>query len=335
MASTLLDTYPDRDVATILAHPPTNRPFAVVADADELIREVVYRARRGNDPLLLSLVRAGWARLFATDRVGEEVERNLPKVAGRNRSAALETWRAEYFPLIRWVSMPDRSAAGFDVGEESLRTRMSMVMERHDADAPTAELALMCAPCFVITGNSKHLHVAGFGDGATRDAIVAAGHKADLELTGLRAVSLAELSGEALWGVGRRAFRLAADSPLLGALMVAGVVFLAQMANERRDQVRAAGRRVGAVSFEFVEELLNHHRGLVAALAPSLVLALEQPTKPIQVAGRLARAPAPRPAEAIAAGLELDRDGVLEALRSHQAFSFWPGRGWTLGRHFT
>jgi hypothetical protein len=334
MPSTLLETYPDRDVAAILARPPTSRPFTVVADADELIREVVYRVRRGNDPLLLSLAGLGWARLFATDRVGEEVERNLPKHAGRDQSAALEAWRAEYLPLIRWVSMPDRSEVGFAVGEDPLQARMSLVMERHDADAPTAELALMCAPCFVITRNGKHLHVAGFGDSATRKAIAAAGNKAELELTGLRAVSLAELGGEALWGAGRRAFKLAADSPLLGALMVVGVIFLAQMANERRGQIRAAGRRFRDVSFELADQLVNHHHGLVAALAPSLVLALEEPTDAIQVAGRLARAPAPRSAEVIATGLELDRDGVLEALRAHQAFSFWPGQGWTLGRHF-
>jgi hypothetical protein len=174
------------------------------------------------------------ARIFATDRVRKEVERNLPRVAMSHADAAMRVWWADYRPLIRWVSLPDRLQSGFRADERGLRERMLLVMEKHSADAPTAELALLCAPCFVLTDNRKHLHVAGFGDRGTRTALIAAGDATELELNGIRALSLGELGARGTWAVTSRAARLAGDSPIAAALMLAILAVLAIKAYEGR-----------------------------------------------------------------------------------------------------
>jgi hypothetical protein len=89
------------------------------------------------------------------------------------------------------------------------------------------------------------------------------------------------------------------------------------------------------VGLQAAEAALERHRELADTLAPSLVTAPEEPSPATLVAGRLARAGAPRTAERIAGELGLGPDQVLEVLRDHEAFCIWPGQGWTLGRHLS
>jgi hypothetical protein len=327
--------YPDRDPGILFSVAPASRPFPVVVDADELLREVTYRGRSLKEPLLLSLARHRLARLLATDRVWEEVERDLPRYAGKHAHGALRAWREEYLPLIRWVAIPDRLETGFRASEHDLAVRMELVMERHSADAPTAELALLCAPCFVITGNHKHLHVAGFGDTGTRDALVAAGDAAELELAGIRTLSLGELGARGTWSLTTRTVRLAGDSPIIAGLMLAALLFLGIKAYERRGQLKAAAGRTANATMELIQELTTKHADLLGTLIPSLVSPLQQPMIEAMVAQALVRAPAPLSAEAVgyACRPTLDREIALTALRGHSGFAFWAGRGWTLGRH--
>jgi hypothetical protein len=308
-----------------------------VADADELIREVTYKGHSSKEPLMLSLARHRLARLFATDRVQDEVERNLPRVAGKHADGALRAWREEYLPLIRWVSIPNRVETGFGSDEHGLSERMALVMERHSADSPTAELALLCAPCFVMTGNHKHLHVAGFGDAKTRKALVAAGDAATLELTGARTLSLSELAARGTWELSSRAVRLAGDSPVAAVLMLAALAFLAIKGYEHREQIRAAAGRTANATMELVQELSTRHADLLSLLIPSLLAPLQPPTIETKVAQAVVCSPTPLSAENVgyACRPALEREIVLEALRAHAAFVFWPGRGWTLGRHFS
>ena len=339
LTAMLPDLYPERDPGILLAVSPARRPFPVVADTDELLREVAHRARTGNEPLMLGLARHSLARLFATDRVRQEVERDLPRFATERRQdpgEAMRAWHEEYLPLIRWVTLPDRVETGFRADEHGLSTRMQLVMERHSADAPTAELALLCAPCFVITGNSKHLHAAGFGDVKTRDALVAAGNAADLELNGIRALSLSELGARGTWALTARAARLAGDSPLMGALMLAAIIFLGFKAHEHREQLKAAAGRAANATMELLQEVAARHGDLIEILIPSLVSPLEHPTIENRVAQTLVRSPVPLSAEVIGYTRRpaVEREAALRGLRGHSAFVFWPGRGWTLGRHF-
>jgi hypothetical protein len=229
--------------------------------------------------------------------------------------------------------VPERRIGDFAAHEAGLEARMAEVMRRHMADSPTAELALMCAPCFVLTANKKHLHTAGFGDAGTRTALVAAGDKAELELNGMRAISLTELAGAGAWQGGRRLGKLLSEQPLVAVIILLGVALLARAAHRNRGTLGAAMRRAGTAMVEAGETAIERHRELLDLLAPSLVAPVEEPSPAGRIAGALARAAAPRPAERIAAEVGFGRDETLRVLRETPAFCFWPGQGWTFGRH--
>lgn len=322
--------YPDNDLFSAITTRPEDRPFAIVADTDELVPEIAYRGRSDKEPLLLSLARTGWARVFATDRVHEEVKRQLPQFAGDNADAAMRTFREEYEPLIRWVAVSERATAGYRADEDALMQRMSLV---HVNDAPTAELAILCAPCFLHTRNLKHFP--GIARPRTRDAIIAAGDSAELELSGRLTLVLTELGVRATSAAVKRAVAAAADSPLFAGAMLALLLLIGHRALERRDEIRQAGSRAADRVGEAAEQLSVYRQAQASRVGRALVDPLEPVTYETSIALVLSRAMRPVAADelAIAARPSLDREAALEALQGHPAFEFWPGRGWTLGRH--
>jgi len=309
------------------------RPFPIVADADELIREAAYRARRAKEPLLFSLVKLGIGRVYASERVREEVERNLPRLAGKHTRAARDVWENDYLPDIRWVAMPDRTQTGFADGEEILAEHMKAIMSLHAADAPTAELALHCAPCFVLTGNEKHLHAAGFGDDRTRDALAAAADKAMLEFAAIFAEACGEAIGHGLWVAGSKAFGQFRRSPILILLALGAILGLGRIHHHRVEWCRDAGSRILLRGGLLLQEALARHEALMAELTPSLFHPSGELSASVDLARALVRHPTPLPARTIAADIGSELGSVLPPLRTHPAFNFWPGRGWTLGYH--
>jgi hypothetical protein len=330
---TLPGPYPS-SFPELLAVPPDRRPFVLVADADELLREIGYRARRNNTPLLLSLSERGWSRIFATDRVRTEVERNLPSYAGPNMAAAMRVWQDEYEPAIRWVDLPDRRETGFRSDEGELADRMAPTLAVHGTDGPTAELALMCAPCFLQTGNFKHF--AGLAHPKTRDALVAAGHAAEFEAGGRATLSLVELGVRGVGAATAQVVRAAAESPVLAGVLLATLYLAARKSAKGRERLVEIAGRVVAVTGQAAETLAGRRSELLAQIIPALVRPLQGQTVETQLAGILARNAAPITAEAVGLAVvpPLPRAVALAALRGSSAFEFWSGRGWTLGRHF-
>lgn len=325
--------YPDRDPQVVLLRPPRMRPFPVIADADELMREATYRARERKEPLLFSLQKFGMGRIYATDRVRHEVERNLSDYAGVHARTAWEVWDRDYVSAIRWVAMPDRAQSGFRRGEEGLAERMQAILGLHSDDAPTAELALHCAPCFVLTGNKNHLHRAGFGDQRTRKALAAAATKAEMELGGLFASACGDAFAQELWAAGSKGVRQLRRSPALAVAVLIGALLLVQLARRHSERAREAGARLLHHGQQFLDFALTQHAELMNELQPSLFEPMAEPSRSIGVARALARRPEPLSAQAIADGIGVERPAVLEVLHDHPAFDFWPGRGWTLGHH--
>jgi len=323
--------YPDRDLQVILETPPSLRPFPVVVDADELIREVTYRARRGREPLLFSLGKFGLGRLYASEVVRIEVERNLPVYAGADAALAELVFQRDYLSRIRWIRMPDRAGFGFGYGEEGLAAGMAGILDLHAADAPTAEIALHCAPCFVLSGNSKHLHAAGFGDGRTREALIAAANKAQLEFVAMFGEACAEALAVGVWNLASRGAGYLRRSPLLSMLALFGA-FAVLRHPRHRQQLRTVGSSVFEHGCRLFLEALDRHTALMAELTPSLFKA-DEVSDSVKVARVLSRYPDSLAAESIAARIGSDRASVLGVLHNHPAFQFWPGRGWSLGYH--
>ena len=130
-------------------------PLPIVLDADVLHRNVDYCLRTGYTPRVLEAASTNYTLLtgvvvFATSRVQAEVERQLVEIAQR-RGVTLEDvrqlWEKLFLPRIRFVEIS---------AEDIEDPRVDEVAALHGADAPTAALAVMLAPCIVLTDNRKH-----------------------------------------------------------------------------------------------------------------------------------------------------------------------------------
>jgi len=145
-------------------------PLPIVLDADVLHRNVDYCLRTGYTPRVLEAASTNYTLVtgvvvFATRRVQAEVERQLVEIAQR-RGVTLEDvrqlWEKLFLPRIRFVEIS---------AEDIEDPRVDEVAALHGADAPTAALAVMLAPCVVLTDNRKHFAPLGIAD--TRTDVIA------------------------------------------------------------------------------------------------------------------------------------------------------------------
>jgi hypothetical protein len=135
-------------------------PLPVVVDADVLSRSVDYAIRKGYAPAVVGKASPAYANfsgvvLFVTERVYEETLARFPEIAvarGVSVEAVERTWDSLFVGRVRVV--------GMDVDLVS-DERVSEVARRDPDDAPTAALAVLLAPCILLTDN--HSHFAAFG----------------------------------------------------------------------------------------------------------------------------------------------------------------------------
>jgi len=159
------------EMETLIARARTDMvPLPIVLDADVLHRNVDYCLRTGYTPRVLEAASMSYTLVtgvvvFATSRVQGEVERQLVEIAQR-REVALEDvthlWETLFLPRIRFVEVSEK-----DIDDR----RVDEVAALHGADAPTAALAVMLAPCVVLTDNRKHFAPLGIAD--TRTDVIA------------------------------------------------------------------------------------------------------------------------------------------------------------------
>lgn len=130
-------------------------PLPVVVDADVLHRNVDYCVRRRFTPSLLAGASRNYTLisgvvLFATTRVQGEVERQLDEIADRRGvtcEEVIRVWNEVFLPRMRFVEISEQD---FD------DPRIEQVRALHNADAPTAALVVLLAPCLLLTDNRKH-----------------------------------------------------------------------------------------------------------------------------------------------------------------------------------
>lgn len=99
--------------------------------------------------------------LFATNRVLDEVERNLPKIARRRGIAppdVVALWNEVFLPRVQIIEFN---------GEFIDDPRVEGVRARHANNAPTAALAVGLAPCVLLTDNREHFLPLGLPDRPT------------------------------------------------------------------------------------------------------------------------------------------------------------------------
>jgi hypothetical protein len=321
--------------ADVLARPPWMRRHPVAVDACVLIPDVLRRTRADFSALTF-VGEQKLAALVAPTHIDAKVREHLPEVAARKGCSvelAIHVWETVHRPLIRFVDLPS---------ELPRDQRVAAVAQRDDEDGPLAHLAVLLAPCVVLTGD---------GD-LTRHGI----GQDDWLATILLLKRLSELDA-ALWGGSRfaglalylpalavgSAGRFLLQSELaLGAtigMAIGAVLYL-------RPELRAAGAsawaRVGPVlerAAELVAQGIELRAQADAALQPRLVTATAPPTVE-QAAARLL-AERWEPVSSVDIHAELVRrghEGSLAAtralLREHPSFVPVPGRGFQLGRSF-
>ncbi|HEY9470335.1 MAG TPA: hypothetical protein VIQ76_12055, partial [Propionibacteriaceae bacterium] len=129
----------------------------LVGDTGALMNDIVQGTRNGRLTSLNVAMEKDTFRLFISQHVLIEVERDLPRHAARGGvdvELAVRRWRHYYLPFIRIVKVPEMWGATHpNVGE---------VARRHSSDLATAQLAAALAPCCVLAEDSD-LTDYGFG----------------------------------------------------------------------------------------------------------------------------------------------------------------------------
>jgi hypothetical protein len=223
-------------------------PLPIVLDADVLHRNVDYCLRTGYTPKLLEAASASYSLLsgvvvFATGRVREEVERQLVEIAERRNFSLSEVtalWERLFLPRIRFVEIGDR-----DIEDP----RVDEVRALHNADAPTAALAVLLAPCVLLSDNRKHFAPLRIAE--TRTDLIAVNAR---ELAGyygsLNAMTLLPTVTGALVLEGSKKVVSSIGSEMalvLAALLIgAGVaLWLSEPGSEMREGLKRFAREVG------------------------------------------------------------------------------------------
>jgi len=325
-----------RTLIEALQRHPHERIVPAVVDANVLISDVWATLRRPAPTALIGQAEARMLRLLITPQVAHEVETRMHRVADERTDEALELWHARYLPVIRIVDPGHPGASHVDaIGDPSIAALVGRVAARDADDAPTAHLALLCAPCLVLTKDADLLDE-GFGSPEWLTGVRSSGELADLDKTVWFAMNVSFVAGEEL---SRRAIAVAravALSPMAISVAIAAATLVLAL---RHTWVRscpgtARARAMAAIDLavEVADYVAARRAALQDALAPHVVAPTRERSDVARVAARLAIAPSPEPLAQIAAAVpDAHPDRVRELLRSEPAFSVVRGRGWQLG----
>lgn len=314
--------------ADLAAGPLGYRLIPAVVDANVLISDVCSVLRRRRATALIGQAATKMVRLLCTPRVVSEVETRMHRQARGQTADALALWRTRYVPHVRAV----------DPGEpedDRIVAALAPVMANDADDVPTAHLAVLCAPCLVLT-KDRDLVDAGFGAPEWLTGLRSSGEVATMD-AGIQALTY--MSAGAVAGTGWvawQAARAVARSPVLtGAALALALAALTDGRPVLARQVTALRARTSGLLDTVVaggEDVALRRSNLLATLMPYVLQPLHDPPTYTRVAAHLARAEQPVPAAALADALGgLPLDGLRGILRAGAAFTLAPGRGWQLG----
>lgn len=294
------------------------RPLPVVADANVLMDELLQRSRREQPTHLGDALANGDARLFVVPPVIDEAARHLPDRArrrGDDLGDVNHLWDAEYRPYTRLVEI-----------ETHPDPRVGAVAARDSADEPTAALAVLVAPCILLT-HDQHFSALGVIGSQWLETVTAARQLHLLDDASTAALFVTRLGWHAL-GAATQVITRSRFAPLAG-LAAGAVLGWALDATEFRARIRRAAVSAGELALAFAGAQ-SAARTLVASQAVSMG---EERTLVDDCAGILARADRPTTADELIRRLDgsiTDRRRLLELLDNHPAF-ITTDDAWILG----
>lgn len=138
-----------------LERAPLGGPQLGILDTNTIFNDLIYQLRQGREEgKMLTSARVGAVRLFASSHIFEEVYKRAPEQGRRGFATEqmLDLFERRYLPRICFV----------DVTGLQPEARALAVRDADPDDLPTAQLALLLAPCHVFT-DDRDLTEAGFG----------------------------------------------------------------------------------------------------------------------------------------------------------------------------
>ncbi len=240
-------------------------PLPVVVDADVLSRSLDHAVRHGYEPAVVRHASPSYSTftgitVFATREVVAETYRRFDEIAIARRIPVAHVervWDEAFCPRIRVVNM-SRVDAPSD-------GRVDDVARRDSDDAPTAKLAVLLAPCVLLTDNWDHFQA--FGEKAphpTRSIDTTTGYALDVrdlgEFLGMLNAGMIppRLAGVAVFEGGKALVRwVGRDVALAVAVMLLGGIVL----YSRTDRGRQTRERL----VEAAKELAAEHGPAVGA----------------------------------------------------------------------
>jgi hypothetical protein len=277
----------------------------------------------------------GTFKLFATERVRSEVTEHLREYIEKYRldpDLAERIWVTEYGRLVRYVAVPDTHPD----------PRVSIVASLHEMDVPTAVLAVMLAPCIVLSTDKRSLGKAGL---AAIEWFPLARHAAiavpdgDAVLVGSELILKGSVAS--VWALSKGIFSLFKKRPDIAVVVGLGLALVVDQArrSERVRELLADVRARTIAAGESANAKLDAHREAVGVLSRSEV----RPGKDRPLTDHVART--------LALGGAMSRTKIVESLRRQElgrgrhfprivesalqecpAFLPAPGRRWKLGR---
>lgn len=306
---------------------PLDGPQLAILDTNAVFNDLIYQLRRGREEgYLVRLAREGAIRLFAATHVLEEVQSKAASQERRGFSAEelLALFERRYLPHIRFV----------DPGVGVPESRVSAVADPDDR--PTARLALLLAPCHVLT-DDQHLTSAGFGRPRSLAGLATSVDRTkQLDQLVVLCVELTKQAGRRWWP--RLRAQVRDTRPLeVGLGIGLGFALLALMpasGHARLNQVVSGGGKLLTEAGITTVSLGREWAGERAQYSKYLNEVAVQPSQPLTPEQRIARMLAVEgssTAAVIGARIALDVPAVETILGSNTAFVN-DGQLWSLGR---
>jgi predicted nucleic acid-binding protein len=317
---------------SLLERAPLGGPQLEVLDTNAIFNDLIYQLRHNREVgTLIRSAREGAVWLFATSRVLDEVRERA--ITQERRGFSVETllglFERHYLPEIRFVDV-----AGIPVWERALA-----VGQADPDDLPTAQLALLLAPCHVYT-DDPHLTEAGFGEPRNWLSLTQSAERAmRVDQTMLLIAEVTKLA----WGkvrpwIERNRRELGSGEILIGVgLGLAVLTLLPPAGHAKIEQAAAGGGRLLSGAGELTASaglgLVGERARHSGYLAEATVEADETPTLEQSIARELAlRGPLKVRELGVAVGVE---GATVDALLRLRPCFVNDRDGWWLGRRMS
>lgn len=316
---------------SLLERAPFGGPQLGVLDTNTIFNDLIYQLRHERDEgLMVQSSREGAIRLLASSHVYGEVYERVPTQERRGFPAEqiLALFERSYLPHIHFV----------DIGGMPPDSRTLAVSNTDPDDLPTAQLALLIAPCHVYT-DDPDLTEAGFGYKRNWLPLIRSAEKTmQVDRAFLVAAELTKLGWHKLrpWfkknlreiGPGEAMIGTALGLAILMALPPAGQARLDQMISGGGRFLAGAGELTASAGLGLAGERVRH----LGYLAESAVAPQSAPTLEQRLARKLAL-DGPIETRKLCAVLSAEVVEVEALLTSRSCFVV--GRsGWSLGHRY-